>query len=416
VVRGGWGMFYSNREQNDQTTDMALSLLNFRNIDMPAVSAQTTVTPPYTFTSPLHVSPLIDPQLSAFSAAHPLSSDSGSFNAADLTFSKFPMLQQYNLAVQYEVIRNLLVETSFAGSRGVHWVQRIDLNQVPFSFALQAANTQANRPFPFLASSVGLDTADVSNWYNSFNVRVEKRYSHGLVLLANYTLSHSTDSGNSGISTLSNQGNTRAMNSYNLNQERGVSPLDLPQKFVLSADYELPIARKKSGARPWVTEAFGGWQVNAIATLRSGLPTDALVGRLPPVFATVNRPDVVAGQSTLVANPGFDQYFNPAAFAVPGTVPSVLGAPVQLFGNAGRSLLRGPGSRNLDASLFKDFRLAERRRVEFRAEAFNLTNTPTFQLPNARSAVLTVGNAAFGKLSGSQTVGRQVQFGLKLVW
>jgi hypothetical protein len=71
VVRGGWGMFYSNREQNDQTTDMALSLLNFRNIDMPAVSAQTTIAPPYTFTSPLRVSPLIDPQLSAFHRGTP---------------------------------------------------------------------------------------------------------------------------------------------------------------------------------------------------------------------------------------------------------------------------------------------------------------------------------------------------------
>jgi hypothetical protein len=89
---------------------------------------------------------------------------------------------------------------------------------------------------------------------------------------------------------------------------------------------------------------------------------------------------------------------------------------VQLFGNAGRSILRAPGSGNLDASLFKDVHLGERRRLELRAEAFNLTNTPTFTLPNARSAVLTVGNAAFGKSSGSQTVGRQVQFGIKVVW
>src|SRR5581483_10076971 len=113
------------------------------------------------------------------------------------------------------------------------------------------------------------------------NLRVEKRYSHGLVLLANYTISHATDSGNSGISTLSNQGNTRAMNTYNLRQERGVAPLDLPQKFVVSADYELPIARRRSGANHWMNQVFGGWQVNAIATLRSGLPTDVLVGRLP---------------------------------------------------------------------------------------------------------------------------------------
>lgn len=418
VIRGGWGMFYSNREQNDQTTDMALSLLNFRNIDMPPVSAQTTVVPPFTFTSPLRVTPIVDPQLSAFSASRPLSSDSGSFNAADIAFSKFPMLQQYNLAVQYELIANLLLEASYAGSRGVHWVQRIDLNQEPFSYALQGVNTQANRPYPFLASSVGLDTANVSNWYNAFNLRVEKRYSHGLVLLANYTVSHATDSGNSGISTYSNQGNTRAMNSYNLRQERGVSPLDLPQKFILSADYELPAGGGKtlSSSHALVNGIFGGWQVNGILTLRSGLPTDVLVARLPPVFATINRPDVVLGQPLVVANPGFDQYFNPAAFSVPGTVVNALGAPVQTFGNAGRMVLRGPGSRNLDASLFKDIGLSEQRKLEFRAEAFNLTNTPTFTLPSARSAVLTVGNAAFGKLSGSQTVGRQIQFGLKLIW
>ena len=78
--------------------------------------------------------------------------------------------------------------------------------------------------------------------------------------------------------------------------------------------------------------------------------------------------------------------------------------------------LRGPGSRNLDLSVFKDFRASERTSLQFRAEAFNLSNTPTFQLAGARSAALTVGNAAFGKLTGSQTVGRQIQFGLKFLW
>ena len=61
-------------------------------------------------------------------------------------------------------------------------------------------------------------------------------------------------------------------------------------------------------------------------------------------MATINRPNVVAGQNLLVENPGFDQYFNPAAFAVPGTVPNVKGAPIQTFGNAGRMVLRGRGS------------------------------------------------------------------------
>jgi hypothetical protein len=125
---------------------------------------------------------------------------------------------------------------------------------------------------------------------------------------------------------------------------------------------------------------------------------------------------VVPGQSLLAPNAGFDQYFNPAAFAVPATVPNYKGVPIQTFGNAGRMVLRGPGQRNLDASLFKNFFFGEKRHLEFRAEAFNLSNTPTFNLPSPTSASLTVGNASFGKLGSSQTVGRQVQFGLKFVY
>jgi len=124
----------------------------------------------------------------------------------------------------------------------------------------------------------------------------------------------------------------------------------------------------------------------------------------------------VLGEPTVVANPGFDQYFNPKAFTVPGTTPDVLGAPVRKFGNSGRNVLRGPGSRNLDFSLFKDIALSERKRLEFRPEAFNFSNTLTFDPPGARTAALTVGNASFGKLGSAQTVGRQVQFGLKLLW
>ena len=163
-------------------------------------------------------------------------------------------------------------------------------------------------------------------------------------------------------------------------------------------------------------QVFGGWQVNGILTLRSGFPTDTRVTQNPPVFNTANRPNRVLGEPVLVANPGFDQYFNPKAFVIPPKAPDNRGNPIQTFGNAGRSILRGPGSRNLDLSVFKEFRTREKMRLQFRAEAFNLSNTPTFQLASAVSPALTVGNAGFGKLTGSQTVGRQIQFGLKLLW
>src|SRR5262249_38154115 len=163
-------------------------------------------------------------------------------------------------------------------------------------------------------------------------------------------------------------------------------------------------------------QMFGGWKVNGILSLLKGFPTDFRYPLNPPIFNTLNRPNRVLGQPLLVDHASFDQYFNPRAFSAPPAVPNDLGQLIQTFGNAGRPLLRGPGWRNLDSSLFKEFNVTERARLKFRGEAFNLSNTPTFTLPAATSSGLSFGNAAFGKLSGSQTVGRQIQFGLKLLW
>ena len=126
----------------------------------------------------------------------------------------------------------------------------------------------------------------------------------------------------------------------------------------------------------------------------------------------------------VLPNASVDGYFNPGAFAVPGTVPSSTGAPVQLFGNSARRVARGPGSRNSDLSIFKNINITERSMLQFRAEFFNLTNTPTFFLPGANSPTLTcigtpgsacnANNASFGKLSSGTATGRQIQFGLKL--
>jgi hypothetical protein len=418
VVRGGWGIFFSNREQNDQTTDMALSLANFRNINMPQVSSATTITPPYRFNSPLIVSNVVDPGFLKFTGTSPLTADAGAQNEADIPFSPFPMLMQWNLSLQYEILPNLLVEGSYAAARGVHWAQRIDLNQVTFANALIGKNTQADRPYNFIASSEALDTADVSNWYNSANLKVERRFAKGLTLLGNFTIAHGTDSGNAGESTYGNQANTRALNTYDLSRERGLSSLDIPKKLALSGNYELPIGKGKFfNIRNSVLNQFiGGWQTNGVLMMRSGIATDVTTSLVPPVFANYNVPDRVLGQPLLMPNAGFDQFFNPAAFKVPSTVPNSKGSPIMTFGNAGSMILRGPGQRNLDFSIFKLFHLGEKRRLEFRAEAFNLSNTPTFSLSGPTSANLSVGNAAFGKLSSSQSVGRLVQIGSKLMW
>ena len=207
------------------------------------------------------------------------------------------------------------------------------------------------------------------------------------------------------------------MYAYNRSRDNGPAPLDIPQRFVASYVYELPFGKGKPFMNKggFADKVLGGWQVNGITVLRGGFPTDIRVSVVPPTFATFNVPDRVSGVD-MYAHNGVDQYFNPAAFNIPGTTPSNSGAPIQLFGNSARHVGRGPGSVNTDFSAFKSVRIAERASLQFRAEFFDLTNTPTFFLAAASSTTLSVGSPVFGKLSNGTAVGRQIQFGLKLLF
>ncbi len=190
------------------------------------------------------------------------------------------------------------------------------------------------------------------------------------------------------------------------------------KRFVISYGYELPFGKGKAFLKSGrqVSKLLGGWQVNGITVVRGGFPTDIRVAVVPPTFATFNVPDRVPGVSMYAQNRGVDQYFNPAAFKVPGTVPSNTGVPIQRFGDSARHVARGPGSVNFDFSIFKNTQISDKATLQFRAEFFNLTNTPTFFLAAANDASLSVGTPNFGKLSNSTAVGRQIQFGMKCIF
>jgi hypothetical protein len=302
-------------------------------------------------------------------------------------------------------------------------VSRVNLNQIPWDVAVTGRTTQTSRLFPNINNAVGLDSAIGRNTYHSLLIRVEKRLSNGLNLLANYTWSKNLEiNGTGGSSSFSqNGGTTFPVDSWNLKNEKAVGSLDVPRVFVLSAGYELPFGKGKPflGGNRIASAVLGGWQINGIFYRRSGFTTDIRTSLIPAanqLFATINLPDVVAGQSLQVANKGVDQWFNPAAFAQPGTVTAANGVALRRFGNAQRRIGRGPGQSNLDFSLFKDFAIRERAKVQFRAESFNLTNTPAFFLPGASSTALTIGNPNFGRLTSSSATGRQLQMGLKFIF
>jgi hypothetical protein len=427
VFRGGYGIFYGLRDQNQEVTQIAGNNPNTPALIVPTVNASTTITPPYTINTPIQAAPS-DVSLDAFTAERPITR---TIRTQAFKDARMPMLQQFNLSIQFQPSETWLLETSYQGARGRDLGSLfINRNQVPFEYALDGRNTQANRPYPMVNGVVIPTYSIATSNYNAFNLRVEKRYSYGLSFLVNYTIQKNLEEFGSGPSAFTQNGGTSiAMDTYNLSREKGAAPIDVPQIFNVSYGYALPWGpgRMWLGSRSIASKLIGGWQVNGITTLRGGFPTDIRTNRLPPIFNTFNVPDRVPGVPILMprGQRGPDSYFNPDAFRVPGTVTAANGAQIQVFGDAARRLARGPGSVNFDFSIFKDFSIAERYRLQFRSEFFNLTNTPTFLLPSSNSPGMTCigrapgaacddNNPQFGKLSASTATGRQIQMALKL--
>jgi outer membrane receptor protein involved in Fe transport len=419
TLRTGFGVFYARREQNQEVTQFGGNIPNIPSIVFPSISASGTVTPPVTLSTPLTVLPS-DPTLSNFTPQSPFSALT---RTSDFANSANPYTYQWNLSIQYEFAPETIVEVAYSGLRAQRLVSRVNLNQIPWEDAIAGRNQQIHRMFPNINNAVGLDSATGRNSYDSLLLRVEKRLRYGLNLLANYTWSKNLEiNGTGGPSAFSqNGGTTFPVDSWNLRNEKAVGALDVPHVFIASFGYELPFGpgKKLLSQNKGLGYFPGGWQMNGIFSARNGFPTDIRTARIPAanqMFALINMPDRVPGESIYAPNRGVDQWFNPNAFTIPGSVTSATGVQITRFGNAQRRVGRGPNVNNLDFSLFKNFSIRERLTLQFRAESFNLTNTPAFSLPGASSQAMTIGNANFGKLTTSSATGRQNQFGLKLIF
>jgi hypothetical protein len=422
AIRGGYGIFYGMRDRNQQTTQFSGNPPNTPNYSFPAANANLTVSPGATINTPIVALPS-DPTLKSFNVQNLYP---GNFRTEDFDNSKFPLVQQANVSFQFEPKQNWLIELNLTGARGSDLTSGFfNRNTLPFSAALQGQNTQANRPFPNVQGWI-LETVSIAKSnYNSANLRLEKRFSSGLNFLANYTFSKNIVDDGEGVNQFSTM-SAMFLDAYNPQKDRRLSALDVPQVFVASYGYELPWGP----GRPWLNSGplgkiLGGWQVNGITTLRGGFISDVQTNLVPPTFNTYNIADRVLGQPLLVQqNRGPDHYINPNAFRVPVTVLGTNGQPVQTYGDAGRGVVRGPGSVNFDFSVFREARFKERYRLQIRGEFFNLMNTPTFFLASAGGVSTSCNgtpggpctNPQFGTLVNGTATGRQVQFGLKLLF
>lgn len=309
-----------------------------------------------------------------------------------------PYVIQYNLTVQHEFFSGLVWSVGYVGalSRKQNMSPNINL-ALPGPGAIQGRR-QYFSTFPGVASIAQLSSWGSSN-YHSLQTSLEHRYRAGLNLSGNYTWSHLVDDFANGSGKVGGFGATpQLVNNRRL--ERGNSDIDIRHRFVIIANYELPFGKNLKGAKGLLIK---GWQVNGIGVLQSGPTLTIINGAARANTGGTDRPDQLRDATLSSEDRSLSRWFDTSAFVAqtPNTI-----------GNAGRNTVFGPGRQSIDFSLFKDFVIREGMKLQFRAESFNITNTPNFEVPGNQR-----GTAAFGVVSGTaNTLPRNLQFALKLLF
>ncbi len=309
------------------------------------------------------------------------------------------MFQQWNLNVQQEV-KTVLLEVGYAGSRGSHLQYgAYNLNAIPLGLAAAA---QGRRVAPFVRYPQYPGGVTSQSWigssgYHSLQAKAERRFSSGLGFRAAYTFQKLINTGE--------QGYRDPLGNRNL--DRGISPDSAPYRFTLGYSYQLPFGRGKRWVKQGPAEVvIGGWEIIGITTFQAGFPLSPGLSFDSCVCANnANRPNVLRDPNLTTSQRNLGRWFDTDALAAP---------TLYTIGNAGRGLLWGPGLRNFDVEVSKRFHLPKLREgssLEFRAEFYNLANTPYFDNPN-----VTVGSTTAGRITNVSGQPRQGQLALKLYW
>jgi len=341
-------------------------------------------------------------------------------------------IQQWSADVQRQIGKSWLFDVGYVGTRGLHLVQETDPNQ-PLnltSVSNASADVQASTltacqmgacpaPIPYLANFAYTASAG-SSIYHALQVKVERRFSEGLSILAAYTYSKSIDTASGPF------GDTRnpnfPQNSYDIAAEKSVSDFNFPSRLSLAFLWAMPFgSAKRQLQNAHLNYLVRDWEVGSVLTVESGPPFTPLVtGNVSgadeinnaTVQADTDRPNIVS-TSFYPSKQSPQQWVLSSSFSTPAAFT---------FGNAGRNILRGPGLGSCDFSVLRSFRLGESSKLQFRAEMFNIFNRANFDIPQA-----VVNTASFGQIfntvqpvaglaSGGPGEPRELQLGLWLIW
>jgi hypothetical protein len=330
-----------------------------------------------------------------------------------------PYDQTWRLEIERDLPADFVVRLAYIGDKGTHLlmgggVELNPLNPDVLVFRDQLNNLDFNlslRPYPqFRGISAGYSYPIGSASVHRGNLRVERRFSHGLNFITTYVFSKSIDDvlavpySQSTYNLISYS----PQNSYDLKAEKSITPYDITHQVSITYLYELPLGEGRPflNRGGWLENLLGGWSLSGVTTLRSGTP---LV--LRPLFNNTGnvaedlRVDVVPGVDPHVAEPSAFQWFNPAAFDQP---------PDFTLGDGPRThpTLRNPSAQNFDMSLTKRIPVSDDWTLEFIMEAFNSFNHANWNEPDTVIGSKDNPNLNAGRIIGSSG-GRVIQLGLR---
>ncbi|MFN3326924.1 MAG: carboxypeptidase regulatory-like domain-containing protein [Bryobacteraceae bacterium] len=302
---------------------------------------------------------------------------------------------QWNFNVGREIAGNL-IEIGYAGSKGTHLhYGAYNLNAIPVHLSPEARGRFIEPFVPYPQFPNGATSASWigSSNYHSLQMKSERRFSYGLSYLAAFTFSKLINVGEEGYRDPVN----------NRDLDRGIAPDSAPYRFTLGYVYELPFGRGRQflNRNRILDHAFGGWEVSGITTLQAGFPLTPgnNINTCACGPGVQNRPNVSGNPNLAKSERTMNRWFDTSVFSSPAQ---------WTIGDAGRGLVWGPGLANWDMTVSKFFNFTERYRLQVRAEAYNLSNTPYFANPNT-----TAGAGVFGRITAVQNQPRLMQMALR---
>ena len=408
-IRGGAGMFYDSRSSG---------IFNNNMVDVSPFAPNLTLTPPPgPYSNPLagqsqyaNIFPGVFPPPA--NVLFPLPISAQTFNLGTSSF-QVPVIYNWNLAVEHQFGSSWLGRAAYVGSHATHLSLNTELNPsvyIPGS----KLSTDARRLFQPYSSIPYSDQSGNSN-YNSLQLTAQKRLSHGISVLANYTYQKSLDnvapsSGTTGATTTGG-GSNPPLPWYltgNAPLDYGKSDFNRQNVFVLSYVWQTPALK---GSNKLVRGVAGNWDITGIITYETGLPFSVFSGKDNSGTGLGSDRAVYLGGNPYSSTAACKtapcvSWLNPAAFAV-----NALGT----YGNVGKGALTGPGLFNWDMGVFKNIPITERWRAQLRGEFFNTFNHANFTSSSNNYPVIGVSSGGFGSVT---TAGdpRIIQVALKVVF